>query len=122
MEKTYRKLIDNVADQFKKEDGEVYVNMQIPHPNGKVYLIIERVKANSSIWGCFEASKEKGNWVMKPVSKDFSNRMDVENPLFDLSVLFQDLLPEEDNEDSNICPKCGQDFMNHNEDGSCVID
>lgn len=93
---TYRQFIDSISYELK-EDGEEICNlMQIPHPNGKVYLIVEKfIRGIESQSACFEASKEDGEWVMKPVSKDFSDRLHIENPLFDLSVLFNDLLPKD---------------------------
>lgn len=99
MTKTYRQFMDEISYDLNKDNDKVktHINMQIPHPNGKVYLIVEKLYKEffNSKWACFEASKENGEWVMKPISKDYCDRDCVENALFDLSIKFQDLLPKD---------------------------
>lgn len=98
MEKTYRQQMDENTERLGKAGEQVFLHLEIPHPNGKVYQVVEKLigrNGNISMWSCFESYKENGEWIVKPVSKDWSDRMEVENVLKDLQKQFKDLLPKD---------------------------
>jgi hypothetical protein len=87
MAKTYADLRYTIAE--KK-----YIDMEVPHPNGNVYLITEEKDKNiNEVFRCEIAVKDSMGWFVMDISKKAYSHTDVSCALSDLDFAFKNLMP-----------------------------
>jgi hypothetical protein len=92
MSKTYKQLVEETINSLKDNN---YLDMAIPHPDGSVYHLVEKMVGGESYFSVFKVDKVNGEWQIKPISKDCYDKSAVENAMGDLSNQFKDLLPKD---------------------------